>query len=133
MAGIEFDFSEIVSLAASIEDAPDIAAENIAAALGRSSRNIQVDWREAWRGSEHVPAGAQSITYELTGTASLARNRSEMSSEIGPELDRPAGPLVGMLEYGTPTTGPRGYGAEALRKNEADFIEGVSKAAGDAF
>ena len=133
MANFEFDFSEITKLVADLEDAPDIAAEDIAKALHVTAGKVRDDWRESWEGSEHVPAGAASITYDLQGVASALLGRSVMEAEIGPEIGRAAGPLVGMLEYGTPTTGPRGYGAEALRKNEADFIEGIQKAAGDAF
>lgn len=133
MASLDFDFSELNDLTADISNAPDITAENIAKALHVSAGKVRDDWREAWKGSEHVPAGVQSITYDLEGVASALLKKSVMEAEIGPELGRAAGPLVGMLEYGTPNTGPRGYGAEALRKNEADFVEGIQKAAGDAF
>jgi hypothetical protein len=53
-----------------------------------------------------------------------------ITAEIGPEIGGP-GALVGMLEYGTPTTPPTGYGHGALQKNEADFIKGLEIAAGD--
>lgn len=128
---VETDFSDVTKLVADLEDAPNLLAENARAAIEVTARNVRDDWRESWKGSEHVPAGAASITYDLEGVASALLGKSVMEAEIGPEIGRAAGPLVGMLEYGTPTTGPRGYGAEALRKNEADFIEGIQKAAGD--
>jgi hypothetical protein len=128
MSGIDFDFSEINALAADLGKVPAEVVPNIVKAVAVTALHIKDDWREAWSGSGHVPAGAAAITYEMKGGASLAA--SAVSAEIGPEL-KGQGPLVGMLEYGTPNTGPRGFGAEALHKNEPDFEKGILKAAGD--
>lgn len=126
--GVSFDFSEINALAANLDAAPGKMGRNLIAAVEVTAHNVRDDWRESWQGSEHVPAGAGSITYDLLSAASAILGRSAVSAEIGPEVGRPAGPLVGMLEYGTPNTGARGYGAEALHKNEQDFVDGVQKA-----
>ena len=129
--GIHIDFSELDALTADLGKAPGIVAANVAKALGVTAGLIKKDWQEPLKGSATVPAGAASITYDLKGSASMLLGKSSMSAEIGPELGRSQGPIVGMLEMGTPNTGPRGFGLAALKKNEADFVEGVTKAAGD--
>ena len=123
--GIEFDFSEILALSADLGKAPAKAGANIVKAVAVTAKRVKEDWQEPWRGSEHVPGAPPSISYELKGAASIFG--SAISAEIGPEIGGP-GALAGMLEYGTPNTGARGYGAEALHRNEADFVEGITKA-----
>ena len=126
---IEFDFSDVTALAADLSRAARIAPENVGKAVAVTARKVQQDWREPLSGSESLPGGAAEVTYDLKGSS--ARTGSAISAEIGPEL-KGQGPLVGMLEYGTPTTGPRGYGAEALRKNQEDFERGILRAVEDA-
>jgi hypothetical protein len=118
---IKFDFSEVARLAADLGAAPGKAAPNIAKAIQVTAHHVKSDWADDWSGSSHVPGGAASITYDMTGP---------FSAEIGPEL-RGQGPIAGMLEYGTPNTGARGFGAAALHKNEPDFVKGIELAAGD--
>ena len=118
--GIKFDFSEILSLSADLGKAPAKAAANIGKAVAVTAKRVKEDWQEPWSGSEHVPGAPPSITYDMKLGAGI-------SAEIGPEIGGP-GSLAGMLEYGTPNTGARGYGAEALHRNEADFVEGITKA-----
>lgn len=127
---IDFDFSELTRLAADLGKAPRVAAANVVKALEVTANRVKDDWREPLEGSEHVPGGARAVTYEVTTGASILA--SAISAEVGPVIGGP-GAIVGMLEYGTPSTGPRGFGAEALRKNQDDFERGVLKAAEDAF
>ena len=117
MAGITFDFSEVNKLAADLAAAPAKALPNLRKALEVTARHVKDDWKEPLEGSRMVPAGASTISYDVDGT----------SAEIGPEPGG-AGSLVGMLEYGTPNTGPRMHGTAALAKNEKDFVVGVLKA-----
>jgi len=126
--GVKFDFHEINALTADLVAAPAKVLPKLRQALEVTATNVKKDWQEPLKGSATVPAGAASITYDIIGAASLLLGKSAMSAEIGPELGRAQGPIVGMLEYGTPNTGPRGYGAEALHKNEADFEKGISLA-----
>ena len=123
-----FDFSEINELAADIARAPAKVIPNIVKALQVTAGHVKDDWREPLSGSESLPGGAASVTYEMKSGASLLG--SAISVEIGPEL-KGQGPLVGMLEYGTPNTGARGYGAAALAKNQEDFEQGIYKATED--
>jgi hypothetical protein len=125
--GASFDFSEINTLTADLVKAPAEVLPKIRQALEVTARHIKDDWKSDWEGSSHVPAGAYAITYDVEGAASAILGKSAMSAEIGPEL-KGQGAVVGMLEYGTPNTGPRGFGAAALKKNEPDFERGILKA-----
>lgn len=126
---IEFDFSDVTALAADLSHAARVAPENVGKAVAVTAKKVRDGWREPLSGSESLPGGAAAVTYDLKGSSALTG--SAISAEIGPEL-KGQGPLVGMLEYGTPTTGPRGYGAEALRKNQEDFERGILRAVEDA-
>lgn len=117
MAGISFDFSEVHKLAADLAAAPLKVLPNVQKALEVTARHVKDDWADDWSGSTHVPGGAASITYDV----------HPLTAEIGPEL-RGQGPVAGMLEFGTPNTGPRMFGAAALKKNEGDFVRGMLKA-----
>lgn len=137
--GMKFDFTEINKLAADIGRAPDNAGPNLRAAIERTSHNIKTDWQEPLRWSSTLRAGAASISYDIGMGVSLLHNAmsgtageaNSLTAEIGPEL-KGQGALVGMLEYGTPTTAPRGFGAAALEKNQEDFVRGIEKAIDDS-
>lgn len=122
---INADFSEITKLAADLSSAGAKVVPFVRKAVEVTARNVKEDWQEPLKGSATVPGGAASISYDLKVGA------DGVEAEVGPEL-KGQGPIVGMLEYGTPNTGPTGYGAAALQKNERDFVEGLSKALGDA-
>jgi hypothetical protein len=123
--GIDVDFSDLTHLIADLSGAPQKAINNTVGAVEKVSEKVRDDWREPLKASEYLPGGAGTVTHEVTiGGSVLA---SSISGEVGPIL-RGQGPLVGMLEYGTPNTGARGYGAEALRKNEQTFIDEIQKA-----
>ena len=111
---VSFDFSEVTKLAADLGAAPAKVRPKVRKALEVTARHVKDDWAGDWAGSVTVPAGASSISYDVEDT----------SAEIGPEL-KGQGPIVGMLEYGTPNTGARGFGAAALKKNEGDFVKGI--------
>ena len=127
---INFDFSEITDLAADIGKGIKVVPAKIAAHIADTAQHVQKDWQEPLKGSTHVPGGAGTITWDIKGASSVLLGRSSISAEIGPVL-RGQGALVGMLEYGTPNTGPRGFGAAALQKNEGPFERGVLDATED--
>jgi hypothetical protein len=122
--GIDFDFSEILAFAADLGRAPEKAGANVRKAFEVTSRHVKDDWQEPLKGSGSIPRGAHSISYDIE------TDGTSISADIGPAL-QDQGAIVGMLEYGTPNTGPRGYGAAALQRNQQDFIDGLEKAIGD--
>ncbi len=113
-----FDFSELDALAADLGKVSTEMRSNVRKAVEVTARHVKDDWKEQLEGSEHVPGGARSISYDI------AEFPGSIEAEVGPSVGGP-GALVGMLEYGTPTVGPTGYGHGALQKNEADFVKGL--------
>lgn len=127
-----FDFSELSKLAADLGEARASSRANLRKAVEVTARNVKDDWQEPLEQSEMIPRGAFTISYDVTSGHS---STAEIAAEIGPDArgkgSHWVGGLIGALEYGTPTTPPTGYGHEALRKNEADFVKGIEMAAGD--
>lgn len=119
-----FDFSELSKLAADLGAVPEKVQKNVRTATEVTARHVKDDWRKPLEQSESVPRGAQAVSYDI------AVSSEGVTAEIGPAIGGP-GALVGMLEYGTPSTPPTGYGHAALQKNEEDFIKGLGIAAGD--
>lgn len=136
---MKFDFSELDTLAADLGEAPSNAGPNLRSAIEVTAHNIKDAWKEPLQGSSTVRAGAASITYDIGMGVSLFHNAmsgttgeaNSLTAEIGPEL-KGQGAIVGMLEYGTPTTAPRGFGAAALEKNQDDFVRGIERAIDDS-
>lgn len=133
MAGEFVDFTELTELAADLSAVPFESGENIVKAVEVGAVNVRDSWRDKLKGSETVPRGARSVTYDMTagdapaGALPGSTAAREVGAEIGPQLGD-QGAIVGMLEYGTPTTGPRGFGLESLRENEEDFERGIAMA-----
>ena len=121
--GVSVDFTDILKLAADLGKVPDNAGPKLRQAVEVTSRKVKDDWRASLKGSESIPGGAASVSYDLT-VRSPRIAATSLTSEIGPKIGGP-GALVGMLEYGTPTTGPTGYGAAALERNQNDFQRGL--------
>ncbi len=141
--GITCDNSEFMNYATDLDHVPDGAGLNIIKAVHVSSRNIKDGWREQLEGSETIPHGSRAISYDINGSAVAdsaldllagatgLTGRSEIVSEIGPRLNSSQGPIVGIVETGTPTIAPRGYGAYQLEAEIPGFEAGLAKAVGD--
>ena len=123
--GIDLDLTDVLKLAADLGEIPDDAQKFIRKAVEVTARHVRDDWRDPLKGSEYLPGGAYTVSYDFKP------DPTGIAAEVGPEL-RGQGPLVGMLEYGTPTVGARGYGAAALERNQGDFEKGLSLAVEDA-
>lgn len=123
---IDFDFSELNTLAADLADAPVKAIPNIRKAVEVTARHVKDDWGKGARRSG-LRGYAASIDYELE----LNMN-GVISAEIGPNLGRNQGSF-GLVEDapGGVRSAPQHAGRKAAKGNEADFIEGLSKAIGD--
>lgn len=130
--GFDFDFSDITRLAGHLEQAPKKAGPLIRKALEVTSVHVKESWQDPLGGSETIPQGPRSISYDLIGYQGFGA--TVLQSDIGPTVgDGGVGGLVGALEYGIPgKTGPNGFGALALQANEEDFHTGLDKALEDA-
>ena len=122
--GVEFDFSELLELAADLGDVPEAVAPNVRKAVQVTAHHIKQDWRKA---ADRTGLGgyAGDITYE---TKDLAH---AIEGEIGPTPGDSGS--FGLVEdaNGGVKSAPQHAGRDAARKNEADFIRGLTKAAGD--
>jgi len=122
--GIDFDFSEILSLAADLSDAPAKVRPNVRKAVQVTAHHIKDDWR---RGADRTGLGgyAADITYE---TKEL---KDSIEAEIGPTIGD-AGSF-GLVEdaNGGVRSAPQHAARDAARRNEADFIRGITLAAED--
>lgn len=122
--GIEFDFSELMELAADLGDVPEKVAPNVRKAVQVTSHKIKQDWRKA-ADRTGLSQYAGDITYETTET------RDSIEGEIGPTPGD--GGSFGLVEEarGGVRSAPQHAGRDAARKNEKDFIEGLLKATED--
>ena len=128
--GFELDFSDITKLVASLDAEADVG-ENVRKAVTVSARHVKDDWQEPLKGSPTIPRGPYAISYDIAGGNAI--RGSEITAEVGPVVGvGGVGGLIGMLEYGTPSAGPRGFGAAALEKNQADFQKGIELAVDQA-
>lgn len=130
--GIEFDFTDLTRLAAQLGEVPDNAGENIRKAITVTSINVKKSWQSKIASSGSAPGGAASIGFDIGANARLlGRGSNEITSVIGAAIGG-AGSLVFINEYGALSTAPKGSGAASLAENQADFVEGLSKALEDA-
>ena len=138
---VTVDFSDLQTLAADIGKVPENAGPKIVDATSKTALSIKNDWGDKLAGAASLPDAARAIGYDMGSSGeSLAREaRSSGSGElantviatIGARLGG-QGSLVGIVEFGSPTSGPRGYGAAALQENAEKFQELLAKALVDA-
>lgn len=127
--GFSIDFSDLAKLAADLGEVPKDAGDNVRKAIEVSARNIKDDWKGKLAGARQLGGAQRAITYDLKGGRGI--RGSQIEAEIGATLGG-QGSLVGILEYGSPTLAPRGYGLKALEDTAEDFQRGLEKAIEDA-
>jgi hypothetical protein len=127
--GFSIDFSALDKLAADLGEVPKNAGENVRKATEVSARKVKDEWRGKLRGARYLPAASRAINYDLKGGNAI--RGSQIEAEIGADLGG-QGSLVGIVEYGSPTLAPRGYGLKALEDTAEDFQRGLEKAIEDA-
>lgn len=128
MSDAVFDFSEFTALEADISKIPGVLPGPAIKALQGTAFRVKNDWRDPIRGSLYFAGAAPEITYDVYVDSAAG----EFKAEIGEEPHDTAGSLLGISEYGSPTSGPQGFGSAALQKNEDDFERGVDAAVTDS-
>lgn len=123
---MEFDFSELDTLAATLAGAADGVEDFINPAFHKTSRNIRDSWRDKLAGSEMLPHLGRAITWQVN------KSRGAVSAEIGPERGRQQAAFAHLSEFGSTNNPGRGYGLRALEENTDDFIHGLNEAVSDA-
>jgi hypothetical protein len=120
--GISIDASALDKLVADLGKVPDGAGKNLRKAVEVGARNVKEGWRGRLKGASHASGAAATVSYDMKGGEAI--RGSEISAEIGPEL-KGQGPIAGLIEMGTPTLSPRGYGLAALQDEAPDLEKGV--------
>lgn len=101
------------------------AGPEIGRVVERGAFNIKKDWRQRWSGLHHLRRIPYSITYDVEYRIA----GQTVSAEIGPDLNKPQGPLGGILEDGSPTSAPHPGGLPALATEEPKFIDQLERVA----
>ncbi|WP_435173297.1 hypothetical protein [Actinacidiphila sp. bgisy145] len=94
-------------------------AENSATAAAVTARKVQQSARARVRGRKYLPQYPQSITYDVRATP------VGVEAEIGPDKDRPQGPLGNLVEYGSSKNAPIEHLGVSLEENAEDFTRGI--------
>lgn len=128
MSDIEFDFSDLRVLSAELDASTLEVRNNVRKALTVTARNVKDEAARLSSGLAHAPYYPRSITYDVHSSGS---STAPFEAEIGPDKGRAQGALGNILEYGTSKNAPIPHLGPALRANEADFMEGLARAAGD--
>jgi hypothetical protein len=126
---IVFDFSALGSLAANLGDAPKGTEAKVRKAVEVSARNVKDTWAKKLAGSAQLPMLGRSVTYDVTGGKAI--RAAEITADIGPDKDRPQGPLGNFSEFGKPGQPGRGYGLASLKETEEDYVRGIEIAVDD--
>lgn len=124
----DFDFSELMKLAADLGDAEVKVIPFARKAVEFTANQVKKDWKPEAKVSGGARAYSSSIDYEMK----LGTDGS-IGADIGPNLDRPGG-MWGLLEDapGGVLSAPQHAGRRAAKKNEADFVKGLLRAGEDA-
>lgn len=140
--GFDFDFSEVVKLAADLGEVPKNAGPLLNSAIQFTSRLIKDEAASSVGGSSRRwKALPRTIDYDIsTGTgaslggavAGVLGLADSISSEIGYNKGKGAGPLGTVREFGANGSAPGNDLVNALHNNEGDFQKGIEKAAADA-
>ncbi|GIF14788.1 hypothetical protein [Actinoplanes teichomyceticus] len=115
MDELRIDTTEVGKLAAQIDHAVEVLPREIRAVVQRGAFNIKRDAQKRIGRGPYLPAYARSISYDSRETPTGAW------AEIGPDKDRPQGPLGNILEYGSPGRAPIPHLAPALAAEAPRF------------
>lgn len=123
---MDFDFSELDSLAADIGEAPRKAQKNIRQAMEVTARNVKNSWKSKVTGARFLRDLSPTVSYDITSGS------DGVEAEVGFDRGRGQGKLGAVSEFGTPSSAPRLYGLAALEENQEDFMTGLGIAIEDA-
>jgi len=124
--GIEFDFSEVDSLAADLGVVPRETIRNARKAVEVTARHVKDDWRQgADRSGLHEYA--YSVDYDMKLDVD-----GQIGAEVGPNLGKRQGSFGFVEEGGVDVkSAPQNAGRDAAKANEADFERGILLAVAD--
>lgn len=103
--------------------------DNLRKAVEITARNIKDDAKENLQGLStpsisHIPYLPAAIEYQMEG------NRYYVAAKVNAKGKQAR--LIGVIEYGSPTSAPHPFLMPAAMFNRADFLKGVRQAVKDA-
>lgn len=101
------------------------AGPEIGKVVERGLFNIKKDWQQRWSGMTHLRRLPYSITYDVEDKVA----GQTVAGEVGPDLNKPQGPLGGIVEDGSPTSAPHPGGLPALAAEEPKFLDQLERVA----
>lgn len=108
--------AELTGLAEHLAGAASGVRAGVRPVVAKGCLNIKKDVRQRWSGHSYAPALPRAVTYDTQETPTGARG------EVGPEEDRPQGPLGIIFEFGTVRSRPIPALAPAARAEEPRFM-----------
>lgn len=114
---------DLRALEQTLNQAAEIAPRDARKIVSKGCLNIKTEWRRTWSGYPHAPRLPYSITYD---TKSLPHGAS---GEVGPDKDKPQGPLGNLFEFGSVNNAPIPGGAPAAEREEPRLVKAAEDAA----
>lgn len=127
MPKVLFDDHELKALTKDIERAVAITPVAAGAAVKKAAVNIKTDARQRVSGLPHLPAYPRSISFD-----DVRITRTVVWTEVGPDKDKPQGPLGNILEYGSPKRPPIPHLGPAAEAEEPRFAKAMDELAAKA-
>ena len=88
----DFDFSEVMTLAADLGDASVKVVPFARKAVEVTARNVKKDWKPGATGAGILRAYAASVDYEM-----ILNVTGSIRAEVGPNLGRPGGVMLAQV------------------------------------
>jgi hypothetical protein len=137
---VTIDTSELNQLTAALSDVPRNAWPRIYQAVEVNARNIKDAWAENLGGTDNRASAfrhiGRSVDYDMGAAGGLIAAAAGVAhgieAVIGPNLGKRQGAMANWFETGMRNIPALHAGADALRRNEQDLIDGLMQAATDA-
>lgn len=117
--------TDLNKLIADLSGAPVKVQAEAIAVVRRGANNIKRDAQRFAPTGPHLPYYARSITYDTTVRV------GDVEAVIGPDKDRPQGPLGNVLEFGSSQNAPLAHLGPALDLEGPRFMKALEGIAGD--
>lgn len=127
MPSVYFDGHELVALTKDLERAAAIAPAAAAGVVTKAAVNVKNDARQRVSGLPHIPAYPYAIGFDPVRVT-----RTQAATDVGPDKDKPQGPLGNILEYGSTKRPPIPHLGPAAEAEEPRFARAMTELAAKA-
>jgi len=116
---------DLLNLARTLEQAAAGAEAAVSGVVRRGALNVKNDWRA----NATVTAGRHARLYPGSISYDVHAIPGGAEAIIGPDKDRPQGPLGNLLEYGSVNNAPHNDGGRALDAEEPRMVDAIEAVA----